>query len=375
MKIFKLITFAVILIFFSSCNKEELYTPIYEEASQLEAVKFMGNSYGDPLRITLEQPNIPFHTPEHNSTVVFNDQIWSITSPRIKNGQYITQQNAVWSSSDGVNWILRKQNPFPGRSAFSITVFANKIWVFGGHLFGSSSDAPTQEVWNSSNGIHWQKVTPTNYPSIIVEETVVFNNKMFAFGYIFDNKRGDAVVYSSTNGMNWVLETQNSELHSFGAEAVVFQNHLYLIGRASLSNYSGRRIWKSADGQNWTKTISPISFDRNKEVIFSPRTNHSSVVYKNKLWVIGGTSGFDSKGVAKVHNDIWYTSDMRKWHKYDKTPKFDKVIKHTTVNFKNKIWLLNGVQYKPLESQYSSHYSRQIWSIEERMTRILTRGN
>ena len=79
--------------------------------------------------------------------------------------------------------------------------------------------------------------------------------------------------------------------------SVVFENKIWVIG-----GYDGRwknDVWCSSDGVNWMQIIDSAPWPI--------RCAQSSVVYDNKMWVIGGVNRTNKKFVYL--NDVWYSND------------------------------------------------------------------
>ena len=334
MKNFKVLLFIVFIILFSSCRST--------------------------LVITLEQEDLPIHIPK-NSTVVFNDQIWTIG--------FNDGEQQTWSSSNGINWSLRKRNPFiRNRSGYALLTYDNKIWALGGYI--DSRIESVNEIWNTSDGINWTLISNTELPFIWVEEAEVFNDKMLVFESNIGDPVGDSFIgtkiFSSTDGINWELDNLVSFMDSDGATVSVFNNKLYLIGRSSRSfdpfdrTPVERKIYRSEDGINWFNQIYPRD-----HYIFSLTTDHSSVVFDNNIWVIGGNKKFlvDGRPETRPVDDIWYSTDTQDWKKYSRNAPFTGIMYHTTINFNNKIWLLGGFKATYDGTTLSNVSSRDVWSI------------
>jgi N-acetylneuraminic acid mutarotase len=120
-------------------------------------------------------------------------------------------------------------------------VFNNKIWVIGGY----DGTNRRNDVWNSSNGITWSKVSDAPFIGRAYHTSVVFNGKI------------------------WVMAGNNED---------------YLSD-----------VWCSSDGVTWVKNT-PVSES------FSARNKHSSCVFNNKIWVINGYNSANT-----YLNDIWTT--------------------------------------------------------------------
>ena len=68
--------------------------------------------------------------------------------------------------------------------------------------------------------------------------------------------------------------------------------------------------------------------------------NHTSVVYDDKIWAIGGSTpidpefAFSFEGFRTI-NDVWYSSEGRDWHRLNNTP-WESRSGHSSVVFDAK---------------------------------------
>jgi len=152
-------------------------------------------------------------------------------------------------------WV--KKTNIASRYQHTATVFKDKIWVIGGHkkiswaesrgnrnIVGSSIFPPIQ---STNDGITWNNSNPgLPFGNLLNHTTVVFKDKMWVLGGELQT-----MAYSKRDG----------------ADKQVFT--------------STNNIWSTEDGINWTKVqaIGPK---------WKRRTRHTSFVFKDKLWVIGG---------------------------------------------------------------------------------------
>ncbi|MEM5853852.1 MAG: DUF2341 domain-containing protein, partial [Candidatus Aenigmatarchaeota archaeon] len=107
--------------------------------------------------------------------------------------------------------------------------------------------------------------------------------------------------------------------------SVVFNNKIWVIG-----GYDGsykNDVWYSSDGINWTQATSNAGW--------SARYSHSSVVFNNKIWVIGGYDG-------SYKNDVWYSSDGINWTQATSNAGWNIRYGHSSVVFNNKMWVMGG---------------------------------
>lgn len=355
----KILALIFVMISVSSCHKDELYTPTVDKKSEGHMIAAKVTSLNSSLKITLENNRGLLGRPHQNSTVVFKDKLWTLTNtPYRLYSDGVIPNAQIWSSEDGTNWNLRTDSPFNSRSGHSLVTYDNKMWVIGGLKYnGIRLDYYHPfEVWNTSDGIHWNLVSRSE--GVLrsnrnrINDVVVFKGKMFLH-------QGES-IYSSTNGINWILEAIDSDIDALGGSSmIVFKDHIYIIGGYRHSTGTSDKILKSNNGRDWSRVRHRLTVYPNPRR-FSPRGEHDAVVYNNKVWIVGGLVTPDRSDSFLENNEIWYSKDMQKWEKYEGKKNADRLFRtsfHTTVNFKNKIWLLNAGP--------TLRNKRQIWSIEE----------
>lgn len=131
----------------------------------------------------------------------------------------------------------------------------------------------------------------------------------------------------------------------YGHTALVFKDRLYVIG--GIGNSGGAKVdyndvWSSVDGKTWREETSSAGF--------SPRNEHGSVVFNGKLWVIGGV---DSNVNSNNKNDVWNSEDGKTWTQvlaHDGTifptaasaTQFSARSGHGLYAYKNKLWVIGG---------------------------------
>jgi hypothetical protein len=231
-----------------------------------------------------------FSTRSNHTSVVYDDKMWVIGG----NGDNDNVYHDVWYSTDGVTWTRATSSAaFGSRTSHTSVVYDSKMWVIG----GNSSTTLLNDVWYSTDGITWTEATSaTAFCIRHCHTSVVYNNKMWVIGGYYssrtENKDLNDVWYS-TDGVTWTAATSAVAFSARSSHtSVVYDNKICVIG----GSYVGNRlndVWYSADGVTWTEATSAAAF--------STRSSHSSVIYDNKMWVIGGYNGS-----ARI-NDVWYT--------------------------------------------------------------------
>ena len=102
-------------------------------------------------------------------------------------------------------------------------------------------------------------------------------------------------------------------------------------------------VWYSEDGITWIQATDNAGF--------LERDDHTSVVFDNKMWVIGGS---DSGG----KKDVWYSEDGITWIQATDDARFSKRSNHTSVVFNSKMWIVGGYVYG------DNDYKNDVWHSE-----------
>lgn len=206
--------------------------------------------------------------------------------------------NQVWSSSNGRKWKQKTKNAaWSPRAAGAIVEFKGKIWILGGtgnYFFAKGSEALLNDVWYSSNGKNWKLATKNaGWAPRAFHQAVVFRNKIYVFGggnylpeYIGYND-----VWSSEDGIHWKQVLQHAPWHPrIWFSAVVYRDRIWVLGGWSFPYKNWSDSWYSSDGENWTELSSELSWRERHEL--------SAFVFKDRLWVAGGM-------IPPLRNDVW----------------------------------------------------------------------
>ncbi|MCK9266087.1 FG-GAP-like repeat-containing protein [bacterium] len=267
----------------------------------------------------------------HHSTIDFKNKLWVI-------GGYdkdtLSGRNDVWSSTDGTTWIQETSSAgWLPRYGQKTVVFNNKLWLLGG--IDVNTNMGLSDVWSSDNGKDWTRVTenaPWGKRNSFA--SIVFDNKLWViggkkYGTLFND------VWYSEDGINWIEATPSAEWQAReGHSAVVFDNKLWVIGGYYGVFQDKGDVWYSEDGINW----SPATISTE----WSPRKNHTSLVYEGLIWIFGGETKDELGNWSTPSNEVWYSYDGTNWRlsftESVWTPRFG----HTSTIFNNKIWVVGG---------------------------------
>jgi len=355
-----------------------------------------GNQYAGNIRVTdisekwdekLANGAAPWGDRYELCAVVFDD---GTNGPRmyilggIKQGGG-TYYNDVWASADGVNWQqIKPNNPsadnitdWMGRGRFCVVVFDDKIWILGGYS-KDASPRTLSDVWSSPDGANWTRVTGSALWGPRMEhEAVVFDgNILLMAGDQDQNVGGGSLtalcndVWISSNGQDWAKikddtdnlpgdETNGWSIRS-RASSVVFDNKVWIIGGYNQSsNYDD--VWYSSDGVSWAKT-SPVAPNPGIPGIFE----HCSAVLSGKMWIVGGRDSIS----GNVNNEVWYSDDGVSWFQASDAD-WPGRNDHAILAYAGRLWLLGGAPSNPsgpgwysANDVWSSYSARRMYQVD-----------
>jgi hypothetical protein len=134
--------------------------------------------------------------------------------------------------------------------------------------------------------------------------------------------------------LGWICATESAPWEPReGHTTVIFDNKIWVIG-----GYNGpigyNDVWYSSDGLIWTCATASAEW--------SVRGWHTSVVFDNKIWVIGGWAiTYPDRPV----NDVWFSSDGVNWTCATDSAEWTSRCNHSSVVHDNKIWVIGGYPY------------------------------
>jgi formylglycine-generating enzyme required for sulfatase activity len=289
---------------------------------------------------SLEKYSASFTERNAHQYIVFDDKMW-ILGGNTKNGC----TNDVWCSSDGVDWTeVTDSAPWAIRSNHQCIVFDDKMWIIGGYFYSpnSTNGGSLNDVWCSSDGVNWTEVTDSApWAPRDGHQCIVYDDKIWILGgshFRYYSGGGTATTYYndvwySSDGENWTEVTDSAPwaIRS-GHQCVVFDNKMWLIGGSTGSTSSNtfyNDVWCSSDGMNWTKVTNSASW--------SGRFLHQCVIFNHGIWLVGGYTSS-----APYNNDVWRSSDGENWNRVSVDYTWNARNGQKCVVFDNKIWLTGG---------------------------------
>lgn len=198
-----------------------------------------------------------------------------------------------------------------------VVAFGNKLWMPQDSAF----------VGHSSNGIAWSRATSNaGWGERYLASVTFFDRKIWVMGGrngpVKENDFRNDVWYTS-DGSNWKLATPNAGWSPrAGHTALVYRNRLWVIGGSGAG--AANDVWSSADGVSWTQVSASIPW--------SPRSARAFCVFADKMWVVGFRSG----------DDVWYSTDGAHWTQATDHAGWDaSAYKHDIV-FDGRMWVMGG---------------------------------
>lgn len=363
----------------------------------------------DGITWTLETDDAGFAVRGRHQLLAYNDRLWVIagngSGPFVKD----VWRNDVWSSADGINWTqATAQAAFPGRILPGAVVFDGRMWVIG----GATNSTGGNDVWSSTDGVAWTRVTAAAAFGFRAGHTVtVFNNKMWLIG---GGGPGEAVVWSSADGANWAPEAMSPP---FGKRALhvaaALNGRLWVTGGETDTAPYLNDVWSSPDGVNWIQESAGAAFAKRKyiagtvhngrmwvatgellpsEVVrpdpnsgvlllhnvadvwssangvdwtqmtpyapFFPGT-HNVQTLAGKLWVIGGSEGWDG---SATRNDVWSSTNGSEWQRVQATQTFPAREGTGVTAFQNRLWVTGGTAENALLGDVWHSDDGSVWT-------------
>jgi hypothetical protein len=194
-----------------------------------------------------------------HSVIPFNGQLFVIGGKKSES----TFANDIWRSPDGKTWRKVLEADFLRRHYHSVIEFKGRLWLIGG-LGESDYEACLNDVWTSEDGISWKPVMDfAPFSRRYGHGVGVINSTLFVVGGIYEGFTGTKYlndIWSSTDGISWNKVSEKA----FEDDSVLFsfvQNNdrLWAIGdycKPSSNEKPFSIISTSGNGILWEDRVS-----------------------------------------------------------------------------------------------------------------------
>ena len=199
----------------------------------------------------------------------------------------------------------------------------------------------------------WEKAANPPWSKRDAHAAAAFNGKLWVMGGLEGEKGKEywqmpqkSDVWYTEDGERWELATAKApwgERRSISA--VVFKGKLWVMGGWDKKSYKSD-VWYTEDGINWTEATPAAAW--------SPREGQVVVVFKDKMWLMGGVD-FAKR---ETKSDVWYTEDGINWTEATPAAAWSPRYDHAAAAFNGKLWVMGGVSF-------GEHAKNDIWYTED----------
>lgn len=219
-------------------------------------------------------------------------------------------------------------------------VYHDRLWILGGWF--DSYEAPPRDVWSSADGKTWDLIQPTAaWKHSDLPMTLVFKDRMWFMGGWHNGRlpghSASNEVWGSVDGVAWEQATSAAAwTPRIAAGAVVFKDKMWILG--GIENYYfgddtslKNDVWFSADGKTWQMAVANAAW--------SPRAYHQAVVLDDRIWILGGGNYVPSHHAL---NDVWSSADGVHWEQVTDAAPWGPRLWFSSVVYRDRIWVLGG---------------------------------
>jgi hypothetical protein len=299
----------------------------------------------------------PWQPRDSQGELVYKDQLWIFGGWF---GSFEAPPRDVWSSPDGKNWKLVEKNaPWIHSDLPMSLTFNDRMWIMGGwHNGRLPGHSASNQVWWSTDGAQWQQATAAaGWSPRIAAAVVEFKGKMWLLGgtenyYFGDRKSLKNDVWHSRDGKSWTLATADAGWSPRAYhQAAVLNERIYVFGGGNYvpEYHAVNDVWSSADGLTWRQETAAAPWH--------PRLWFSSVVYRDRMWVLGGWSNNPSRNWG----DAWHSRDGKSWTQLKTETMWKERHEHSAYVLHDKLWIAGG-HAQPLSSEVWSLHLPANWS-------------
>jgi len=265
--------------------------------------------------------------------------------------------NIVFAQKKNPEWVQEaKKANWQARDSQGEVVYKDQLWILGGWF--NSYDAPPCDVWNSADGKDWKLINrsaPWIHSDLAM--SVVFKNKMWMMGGWYNGRlEGHSAsneVWSSKDGIKWKIEAKAASWSPRVAAAVViFKSKIWLLGGTENYYFGNKKslkndVWNSSNGKDWKLATMDAGWP--------PRAYHQAAVLNGKIYVFGG-GNYVPDYYAK--NDVWRSGDGVHWTKVCDGAPWHERLWFSSVVYRHRIWVMAGWSNNPYKNWSDVWYSK-----------------
>jgi len=255
------------------------------------------------------------------------------------------------------NWVKVTDNAgWQARDSSGEVVFRDQLWILGGWF--DSFAAPPRNVWTSADGKTWQlvvKEAPWKHSDLPM--TLTFKDRMWLIGGWYNGRlpghSASNEVWASADGAKWEQVTAAAGFSPrIAAGAVVFKDKMWILGGTENYYFGDARslkndVWYSSDGKDWKLATDNAGW--------SPRAYHGAAVHDGKIWVLAGGNYVPG---YEAHNDVWSSADGIHWARETEHAPWSPRLWFSSVAYRDRLWVLGGWSNNPSKNWGDVWYSK-----------------
>jgi hypothetical protein len=269
--------------------------------------------------------------------------------------------DAAAEEAPAYRWVkVTDRAAYAPRDGAGALVYRNKMWLLGGWNPGDKQHFPricNNEVWSSADGAEWTLEKPNTFLDRNFDAAadwegrhtagyVVYQDKMWIVGGDVNQGHYHFDVWNSSDGRKWTFVNREKPV-PWGPRAlhytVVFKDKIWVMGGQTIPNFASsdeaiyRDIWTTTDGIRW-EPLKP------EEPYWSPRGMiGGSTVFKDRIWILGGGTYDTPKYPERnYYNDVWSSADGIRWERHTAAAPWAPRQYHDVAVFDNRLWVLEG---------------------------------
>lgn len=252
----------------------------------------------------------------------------------------------AFAQSPAPNWVkVTDKTAWSPRDSSGEMTFKNQIWLLGG--WEDSFKDPPRDVWSSADGKEWKLQNATApWKHSDLPTTLVFKDQMWIMagwhGGRLPHASASSAVWSSSDGIEWKQATPAAGWRPrLGAAGVVFKGKMWILG-GNEKYYFGtdqdlrNDVWSSADGVKWEQAT--------EHAPWAPRAYHGAVALGDKIYIFGG--GNYVPGYI-AYNDVWSSPDGINWTQETREAPWAPRMWLSADVYRDRMWVLGGWSNKP----------------------------
>jgi hypothetical protein len=170
--------------------------------------------------------------------------------------------------------------------------------------------------------------------------------------------KDDKATATAEKNYRWTLVTPKAAFAPRdGAGALVFRNKMWLLGgwnpadKVFFPTKCNSEVWNSIDGKSWNLEV--------KKAPWEERHTAGYVVYRGKMWIVGGDAI-----QGHYQSDVWNSADGVQWRKVtSQVPWGPRVLQYTVVH-DGKIWAIGG-QTVPQFAPADESFYNDVWNTSD----------